>query len=86
MEAQLIHISPEVYEQRKARYETRINAMLDYVTNDTYAAAVCCWTTSERENEHNCGQCDTCIGTQTNASCQPDREELCAKSAEKIVR
>lgn len=35
MEAQRIHISPEVYEHRKARYETRINAMLDYVTNDT---------------------------------------------------
>ena len=35
VEAQRIHISPEVYEHRKARYETRINAMLDYVTNDT---------------------------------------------------
>ena len=35
IEAQLIHISPEIYEERKARYETRINAMLEYVTNDT---------------------------------------------------
>ena len=35
VEAQRIHISPEVYEHRKARYETRINAMLDYVTNNT---------------------------------------------------
>ena len=35
VEAKQLHISPQVYEERKARYEKRINAMLDYAGNDT---------------------------------------------------
>lgn len=32
------------------------------------------------KNEHNCGQCDTCIGLRKQtATCQPDREELYEK-------
>ena len=55
VEAQRIHISPEVYEHRKARFGER--------------------------NEHNCGQCDTCISLRSKpgASEQPDRKTLCAK-------
>ena len=77
IEAQLIHISPEIYEERKARYETRINAMLEYVTNDTVCRSRMLLDYFGEKNEHNCGQCDTCIGLrkQTTA-CQPDREEL----------
>ena len=62
IEAQLIHISPEIYEERKARYETRINAMLEYVTNDTLCRSRMLLDYFGEKNEHNCGQCDTCIG------------------------
>ena len=59
---------PEVYEHRKARYETRINAMLDYVTNDTAArrSRMLLDYFGER-NEHNCGQCDTCISLRSKS-------------------
>ena len=81
IEAQLIHISPEIYEERKARYETRINAMLEYVTNDTLCRSRMLLDYFGERNEHNCGQCDTCISlrSKSKVSEQPDRETLCAK-------
>lgn len=81
VEVQRIHISPEVYEHRKARYETRINAMLDYVTNDTVCRSRMLLDYFGERNEHNCGQCDTCISLRSKpgASEQPDRKTLCAK-------
>ena len=80
IEAQLIHISPEIYEERKARYETRINALLEYVTNDTLCRSRMLLDYFGEKNEHNCGQCDTCIGLRKQtATCQPDREELYEK-------
>ena len=80
IEAQLIHISSEIYEERKARYETRINAMLEYVTNDTLCRSRMLLDYFGEKNEHNCGQCDTCIGLRKQtATCQPDREELYEK-------
>ena len=79
IEAQLIHISPEIYEERKARYETRINAMLEYVTNDTLCRSRMLLDYFGEKNEHNCGQCDVCLSNRAS-------NDLSEKSYEELKR
>lgn len=79
IEAQLIHISPEIYEERKARYETRINAMLEYVTNDTLCRSRMLLDYFGEKNEHNCGQCDVCLSKRAT-------DNLSEKSYEEVKR
>lgn len=61
VEMKHIHLSPAVYEERKARYETRIDAMLEYVSADTTCRSRMLLRYFGETNEHDCGQCDTCI-------------------------
>ena len=56
-----LYIPPSVYEERKKRYETRINAMLDYAENDTVCRSRMLLRYFGEKNEHDCGQCDTCL-------------------------
>lgn len=80
MEAQRIHLSPEIYEERKARYEARINSILDYVTNDTVCRSRMLLDYFGEKNEHNCGQCDTCISLRNKpATDRPTSKELAGK-------
>ena len=61
VEMRHLQISPAVYEERKERYEKRISAMLDYVSSDTVCRSRMLLHYFGEKNEHNCGQCDTCI-------------------------
>ena len=61
VEAQRINLSPEIYEERKARYEARINSILEYVTNDTVCRSRMLLRYFGEKNEHNCGLCDVCL-------------------------
>ncbi len=61
VEMQHINIPPAIYEKRKERHEKRIEAMLEYVTNDTVCRSRMLLRYFGEKNEHNCGVCDTCI-------------------------
>ncbi len=61
VEMRHLQIPSSVYEERKERYEKRINAMLDYVTNETVCRSRMLLRYFGEKNEHNCGICDTCI-------------------------
>ena len=61
VEMQHINIPPAIYEERKERHEKRIEAMLEYVTNDTVCRSRMLLRYFGEKNEHNCGVCDTCI-------------------------
>ena len=60
-----LHIPPQAYEERKTRYEKRINAMLDYADNDTICRSRLLLHYFGEKNEHNCGVCDTCLRHRT---------------------
>ena len=61
VETELIHLSSAVYEERKARYERRITAMLEYVECDTACRSRLLLRYFGEKNEHNCGLCDNCL-------------------------
>ena len=57
-----IHISKEVYEDRKESYIQRIKAILDYAETDDKCRSRMLLRYFGEKNEHNCGQCDVCQG------------------------
>ncbi len=61
VEADNIRISSEVYELRKERYQRRLDALLDYATNETVCRSRLLLHYFGEKNEHNCGLCDTCL-------------------------
>ena len=54
VESNRLNIPPAVYEERKARYEQRIKAMLEYVTNDTACRSRMLLHYFGEQNEHDC--------------------------------
>lgn len=79
VEKQFILLTPAVYEERKQRYEKRIAAMLDYVTNDTVCRSRILLRYFGEKNEHSCGQCDTCLNLHhPKSSDEPSVQDLSA--------
>ena len=56
-----VQIMPEVYEERKAQFEQRIKAMIDYATCDEICRSRMLLRYFGEKNNHNCGQCDVCL-------------------------
>ena len=61
VEMRHLQIPADVYEVRKERYEKRIEAILEYATSETACRSRMLLRYFGEKNEHNCGQCDTCI-------------------------
>ena len=56
-----LRISHLIYEDRKARHEKRINAMIEYIDNDKECRLVQLLRYFGEELDHKCGKCDYCI-------------------------
>ncbi len=65
IELHALHIPTSAYEDRKARYEMRIKAMVDYVTTDGACRSRMLLHYFGEKNEHNCGQCDVCLSNRS---------------------
>ncbi len=55
-----IHLTKEVYEDRKESYIKRIEAILEYAETDDKCRSRMLLRYFGEKNEHNCGQCDVC--------------------------
>ncbi|WP_300812226.1 ATP-dependent DNA helicase RecQ [uncultured Bacteroides sp.] len=64
VETKHLLIPPSVYEERKERYVRRIEAMLDYATNESACRSRKLLYYFGEKNNHECGLCDTCLGRQ----------------------
>lgn len=73
VEKEDIVIAPSVYEERKARYERRVKAMLEYVESETICRSRQLLDYFGERNEHLCGLCDVCAAQkkQTQTLAQP---------------
>lgn len=77
LDLRFLHIPASVYEERKARYETRIQAMEEYVTSENACRSRMLLRYFGEKNEHNCGQCDSCLSHRAeNHLSEKSHEEL----------
>ena len=75
-ESERIVLSREVYEDRKASYERRIKAMLDYADAEQQCRSRLLLQYFGEKNEHNCGQCDTCLAKHASGLKQGEFEDI----------
>lgn len=75
-ETDRLHFSKEVYEDRKASYERRIKAMLEYADSDHVCRSRMLLRYFGEKNGHNCGQCDVCLQKHESDLKQGEFEEI----------
>ena len=83
IDSQRINITKEVYEDRKKRYQKRIENILDYVSNDTICRSRLLLYYLGEKNEHNCHICDTCLKHRTH---RPKDTQDSDRLAERILQ
>ena len=66
LEIERLHISKEIYEDRKNNYVQRINAMIEYTIATEKCRSRMLLNYFGEKNEHNCGQCDACLEKRRN--------------------
>lgn len=75
-ETDRLHFSKEVYEDRKASYERRIKAMLEYADSDHVCRSRMLLRYFGEKNRHNCGQCDVCLQKHESGLKQGEFEKI----------
>lgn len=71
-----LFISQEVYEERKKSFTDRINAMIEYASSEENCRSRMLLRYFGEKNEHNCGQCDTCLQKHETGLKLGDFQEL----------
>ena len=61
MEEKYVELNKEVYDNRKARFDNRINSMIEYVSSDQQCRSKMLLSYFGQKNAGNCGHCDVCL-------------------------
>jgi len=64
VEGKDLHLSPEVYELRRRRFEERIMAMVEYASDNSVCRSRRLMHYFGQQKAGNCGQCDVCLRKQ----------------------
>ena len=71
-----LHLSKEVYEERKESYVTRIKAMIEYASSEENCRSRMLLRYFGEKNEHNCMQCDVCLQKHDTGLKEGEFQEL----------
>ena len=81
-----LHFAPEVYEQRRAAFADRLNAIINYAVGNEKCRSRALLSYFGEENANGCGRCDVCVASRdaagTPAPVQSDAERLLALLAD----
>ena len=81
-ETEHIVIPPAIYEERKAQYQKRIEAVIRYATDDTQCRSRQLLRYFGETRSHDCGQCDVCLSHIGDKAA----EDRLAQAKERILR
>ena len=84
LEKKYLHLSREVYEDRKESYVARIKAMLDYASAEENCRSRMLLRYFGEKNEHNCMQCDVCLQKHQTGLKEGEFQELKNQILEKL--
>lgn len=79
-----IILRKEIYEDRKASYEHRINAMLEYANAEDKCRSRMLLRYFGEKNEHNCNMCDVCLHKHDSGIRKGDFESICEQVYEQL--
>lgn len=85
VETARIVISKEIYEDRKEKYEARIQAMIDYATRDDLCRSRMLLAYFGEDSEENCQSCDVCLKKNSSGINQGLAENI-EKRIEKLLQ
>lgn len=76
VEAKDVYLSPMVYEIRKREYRKRINDILAYASTTNQCRSEMLLEYFGEESDHECGQCDVCLGKKKSAKDEQRKEVI----------
>ncbi|MDY5813466.1 MAG: ATP-dependent DNA helicase RecQ [Bacteroides sp.] len=87
IDERFIQLAPEVYEERKQSFQTRIAAIENYVTTQHICRSRLLLNYFGERNEHNCGMCDVCLSEKLSRTLNEEEyNRLAAQIVERIAK
>lgn len=86
IELRHLQIPRSIYEERKERYEARIQAIVEYATKDNACRSRMLLRYFGEKNRHDCGQCDVCLSQGRSAELPQNKFEELKKDLMQLLK